>query len=84
MVRQVAWDQYDEQELQKVFAFAEDYKRFLNKGKTERECAAQAAAEAEALGFVSLDQVIREGRKLKAGDRVYINWMGKSFMAWRK
>ena len=81
MVRQVAWEQYDEQERQKVFAFAEDYKRFLNKGKTERECAAEASAQAEALGFCSLDSVIREGRKLQAGDRVYCNWMGKSFMA---
>ena len=81
MVRQVAWEQYDEQEMQKVFAFAEDYKRFLDKGKTERECAAEAAAQAEALGFCSLDSVIREGRKLQAGDRVYCNWMGKSFMA---
>ena len=81
MVRQVAWEQYDEQELKQVFAFAEAYKKFLDHGKTERECAAQASAEAEALGFVSLDQIAREGRKLHAGDRVYTNWMGKSFMA---
>ena len=35
---------------------------------------------AKAHGFEDLNAVIRSGRKLEAGARVYVNWMGKSFM----
>ncbi len=37
-------------------------------------------AAAERAGYVSLETVIRENRRLKAGDRVYQNWMNKDFL----
>lgn len=81
MYKKIAWEQYDEAELSKLMSFAEDYRAFIDAGKTERECVTTAVADVEAAGFVDLDKVVREGGKLKAGDKVYRNWMGKAFMA---
>ena len=81
MERKNAWAKYDEAGMEKMEAFAKEYCAFLDAGKTERECVAQAVAAAEAEGFADLKQAIREGRKLTAGDKVYVNWMNKSFMA---
>ena len=81
MVRQDAWKQYDEAKLAEVMKFAEGYKDFLSACKTERECVTFGVCEAKRKGFADLDEVVREGRKLKAGDRVYCNWMGKDLMA---
>ncbi len=81
MYRKNAWQQYDENEFARAEAFAAAYKKFLDGGKTERECVTEAVAEARAKGFVDLADVISEGRRLQPGDRVYCAWMGKDFMA---
>ena len=81
MVRKVAWGQYDEETMKQAEAFAKDYRAFLDGGKTERECVAEAVALLEAAGFKSLDRVNAAGERLQAGDRVYCAWMGKSLMA---
>ena len=47
--------------------YCEGYKQFLDAGKTERECAREAVAQAEKLGF----RPFVRGEKLKAGDKVY-------------
>ena len=81
MERKNAWKNYTEAELNQLETFAKDYCAFLDGGKTERECTTLCAAEAEKRGYINLDKLIAEGGTLKAGDRVYRNWMGKSFMA---
>ena len=80
MYRKNAWEQYDEKELARLNAFAEKYKAYLDAGKTERECVTEAVRLAKGAGFADLDEVIRSGGKLHAGDRVYRNWMGKDIM----
>ena len=80
MYRKNAWEQYDEKELARLNAFAEKYKAYLDAGKTERECVTEAVRLAKEAGFADLDEVIRSGSKLHAGDRVYRNWMGKDIM----
>ena len=57
-----AWKDYDEAQLQQVMQLAEGYKQFLNAGKTERECAREVVRQAEAAGYVDLQDII-EGRK---------------------
>ncbi|MBQ9010273.1 MAG: aminopeptidase [Clostridia bacterium] len=79
MERPVAWTKVKNDEP--INAFAEDYKAFLDRSKTERECVSTSVELAESAGFVNLKTVLRNGQKLKAGDRVYRNWMNKSFMA---
>ncbi|QNL96202.1 aminopeptidase [Treponema sp. Marseille-Q4132] len=51
-----------------------DYKKFLDGGKTERECAAQIIEAAGKRGYKD----IAEYKTLKAGDKVYVQKMHKS------
>ena len=57
-------------------AYCEDYKRFLNDSRTEREAVANAIRLAEREGFVEY----RAGMELKAGDKVWFNNRGKALM----
>ena len=54
--------------------FIENYKKFLDNGKTERECVNQIINQAEKAGYKNVYDV----KSLKAGDKIYINKMGKS------
>ncbi len=78
MIRKNAWEKYSEDERTKVFAFAEEYRKFLSACKTERECVTVLKAQAKAAGFQDLADVIANGTALKAGDRVYADNMGKN------
>ena len=60
-----------------MFAFAEDYRKFISICKTERECATYIYDLAKAAGFEDLDEAIAAGKTLKAGDKVMANNMGK-------
>ena len=54
-----AWEKYPQgPEREKLFAFAEDYRRFISGCKTERECTAAVYADATGHGFVDLDELI--------------------------
>ena len=81
MYRKNAWENLAEGEKEKVYAFAEKYKAYLDAGKTERECVTEAVRLAEEAGFRNLKAVLKAGESLKAGDRVYYAWMGKCFLA---
>ena len=78
MERKNAWDNYPGDKKKKVFDFAEDYRRFISENKTERECVKSFVALAKEAGFVSLKKAIKKDQKLKPGDKVYYNHMGKS------
>lgn len=81
MERPNAWKKYTRQELEQVMKTGEAYKDFLNRGKTERECAREAVAMLEEAGYQPLEQLIREGKKVQAGDRIYVCIMGKAVLA---
>ena len=57
-------------------AYCEDYKKFLDNGKTERECVSYAVALAEAKGFRKFER----GMALQPGDKVYRSNRGKALM----
>ena len=71
MERRNAWEQYDEKTLEKVFELADRYKGYISTCKTERECVRETAKIAENAGYKNLDDVIKAGTKLSAGDKVY-------------
>lgn len=73
-----AWKKYDEAARERVFALADDYKKFISECKTERECVDEAIRLAEAAGYVNLETLIKENKKLKPHDKVYANNMGKT------
>ena len=80
MERPVAWNHYTNADLKKVEKLAEKYKRFLDEGKTERECAEQTVRILEENGYLSLSSLSREHGKLSPGDRVYLDVMGKAVL----
>ena len=80
MERPNAWLSYDAQALAALEETSKNYRHFLDNGKTERECVAQAVAAAQKQGFVDLQDAIRAGKQLQPGDKVYVNVMGKAVM----
>lgn len=78
MERNNAWDSYPGERKKEVFDFAEGYRSFLSANKTERECVKTFVEKAKEAGFISLEAAIKEGRRLKPGDKVYYDHMGKS------
>ena len=78
MERPNAWKKYNDDEKKAVFTFAEEYKAFLSKCKTERECVAELKKIAIAAGFQNIHEIIARGIKLKPGDRVFADNMGKN------
>jgi aspartyl aminopeptidase len=75
---EVAWDKYNKNDLKKVFELSDDYIDFMSKCKTERECVTEFIALAQKNGYKNIDTYIDGGTKLKAGDKVYVNSMGKT------
>ena len=61
------YDRLSAQDEIAMHSYCEDYKKFLDLGKTERECVETAVALAKARGFVPFVR----GMALKAGDKVY-------------
>ncbi len=59
-----------------MHAYCEDYKDFLDHGKTERLCVEHCIELASARGFVPYEK----GMALKTGDKVYSNNRGKAIM----
>ncbi len=80
MERKNAWTTYDEKDLQALEDVSKGYRAYLDGGKTERECVKETVAQAREAGYMDLAQAVAAGKKLKAGDKVYVNCMGKAVM----
>ena len=65
----------DKQELERVCGL---YKKCLDEGKTERECASLVIKMAEEKGYRELYSALKQGERLKAGDKLYVVQMNKS------
>ena len=78
MERKNAWSQYSAEELSRLEAVNEDYKACLDAGKTERECVRLTIERIEKEGYKNLKEVIRNGEKVQAGDKVYAVCMDKT------
>ncbi len=77
MRRTDTWNVYSEAQLAELEKICVDYKKFLNCGKTERECVKETVRLAREAGYVSLEEAREAGRALTAGDRVYEICMNK-------
>lgn len=73
-----AWKEYTKKELKDLEKVNAAYCDFLSVGKTERECVVEIVKQAEAAGYVSLESVQKNDRKIKKGDRIYAVCMNKS------
>ncbi len=74
--RKCVYEVISENEKKDMFTLCEEYKDFLNKGKTERECVAQSVKAAENAGFVKLENK----SSLSAGDKIYTVNRDKNIM----
>ena len=73
-----AWDSYDKEELAKLEKLCKAYREFLDAGKTERECVKEIVKQVKKAGYEDIQDVIKEGRKLTKGSKVYAVWMNKT------
>jgi len=73
-----AWIKYDDNKVKEIFNFCDEYKSFISKCKTERQCVNESIRLAESAGYKNLDDIIRNNKTLKCGDKVYANNKGKS------
>ena len=77
MERKNAWNDYSAKDLRALEDLCEEYKEFISKGKTERLCTELAVEMAKKAGYHDLKEIIGNGKKLKAGDKVYAVNMNK-------
>ncbi|MHB1452563.1 MAG: aminopeptidase [Saccharofermentanales bacterium] len=70
------WETASEDDTASAFEFCDEYKRFLDIGKTERECVIATIEACEELGFVDIDTI----QTLKPGAKVYKSIKGKGVM----
>ena len=71
-----AWEQLEPGEMDKVMEFGEDYKLFMDNGKTERESSDEIVRQAKANGYISFEEIMKKG-EVKAGDKIYAENKGK-------
>jgi aspartyl aminopeptidase len=78
--RESAWSKLKSGEVNRVMDFAEGYKRFLDKGKTERESAEEIRIMAIAKGFIDYEKIIAEEIALQPGMKIYALNKSKSII----
>lgn len=77
MERRNAWLSYTEAEETRLEEVNKGYRRFLDRGKTERECVMETIKLAEAAGYVSLEEKRARGEQIRPGDKIYVAGMKK-------
>ena len=70
MERKNIWEKYTDADLGTLEDLTKRYIEFLSTCKTERECTADIVRQAKEAGYEELEEVIRQGKKLQAGDKV--------------
>lgn len=71
-----AWKKYDATQLEQLESLANQYKQFLNIGKTERECAREAIRQAKEAGYVDLQDIITGKKPMQS--KIYAASMDKT------
>ncbi len=78
MERENLWNIYSKEQLRELELVNSEYRNFLDRGKTERECVQEVVCRIQEYGYQNLDDCIRDGKKLQAGDKVYATCMDKT------
>lgn len=74
MYGKLAWEKYNDEQINDIMTFNEGYKNYITKGKTERLCVGETVKLAMAHGYKELNEV----DILKPGDKVYVTNMKKN------
>ncbi len=78
MGKENRWNTYSEDQMKEVESLASSYKEFLTSAKTEREAVCEVTKRIREAGWRDLEEVVKSGQTLKAGDKVYAVWMKKT------
>ena len=65
--KEIGWKEINEEQKKEIFEFCDNYMKFLNKAKIEREFIEKSKEVAEQNGFKDINQM----ETLKQGDKVY-------------
>ena len=68
--RRNVWEVIPE-EHDEIFKLGQDYRDFLDTGKTERLAVKEIIKRAEAVGFKNMDEILKAKKTLRPGDKVY-------------
>ncbi|MEA1974979.1 MAG: aminopeptidase [Bacillota bacterium] len=71
-----AWENIEDRNI--AFSFADEYKTFLDNSKTERLCANEIIKYAKENNYSNLEDIIKDGKSLLPGAKVYAENKGKS------
>jgi aspartyl aminopeptidase len=74
------WETAKPEEITALNQFAESYKNFLDRGKTERECIGVCLSALKERGFTDIEELLEQNGKLQPGAKVYQNIRGKSLI----
>lgn len=69
--QQNVWEKATGDDIKEAFEYCEEYRKFLNNVKTEREFAAYTAKLAASKGFLNLEELMKSGKVLTPGMKVY-------------
>ena len=57
MYGKLAWEKYNDEQINDIMTFNEGYKNYITKGKTERLCVSETVKLAMAHGYKELNEV---------------------------
>ena len=75
------WSKCSDKKLRDIDLFSEEYKSFLSKCKTERECIKYFSKILTGENFYNLEKLIKDHKQLKSGDKVFVVNMNKALVA---
>lgn len=75
-----AYKTYTDKDKSAMMDYAERYRQFISKNKTERECVESFINLAQLQGYRDLKPLIENKTHLKPGDKVYANYMNKALL----
>ena len=78
MEKKNAWAGYKARDLRELEKLNDAYKEFITAAKTERRCVSELVRLAEEEGYRDLSAVIRDGKVIRPGDRLYAVHMKKT------
>lgn len=78
MEKKQVWQKYSAEERKAVDDFCAGYIDFLSENKIEREVAKASIELAEKAGYKALSSVLKEGKKLEPGDKVWASIKDKA------
>lgn len=67
------WEKVSQSDKEEIFSLGEEYKEFLDKGKTERESAVEIIRIAKENGYIDIEEVIEKDLEIIPGMKIYAN-----------